>query len=264
MIEITSTKNPLIKEIKTLYKKKGRQKTGLFIIEGIKIIKEAIDYDYDLKNIIYTDELKRTKEGEGFLKEIESLNNLIYVPENIFKEISDTENPQGIIALAKIDYKSLDEIKNIKENLFIYLDELQDPGNMGTIIRTGDAFNIGGIIITEGCVDPYNPKVVRSTMGSIFRIPIYYAEDGVLDLRKLKEKGLRIFSTSLEASESLFHTNLKDGGIITIGNESKGVSAEVFTLSDQLIKIPMPGKAESLNAGVAASIIMYETMKQRI
>lgn len=264
MIEITSSKNPLIKEIKSLYKKKGRVKTGYFIIEGIKIIKEAIDYNYELKNIIFTDELKRTLEGEEFLKEIESFNNLIYVSEKIFKEISDTENPQGIIALAKINYKTIDEIDNKEPSFFIYLDELQDPGNMGTIIRTGDGFNINGIIITEGTVDPYNPKVVRATMGSIFRLPIYYSDNGAEDLKKLKEKGIKIFSTSLEQSNFLFDANLRESIIITIGNESKGVSKQVLELSDKLIKIPMPGKAESLNAAVAASIIMYEAMRQKI
>ncbi len=258
MIEITSVSNPLIKEIKSLHKKKARQKTGLFIIEGIKIIKEALDNNYFLKYILYTDELKNTQEGRDFFKEIENLTNLIYVSENVFREISDTESPQGIIGLAMVNYRSIEEISNSKPSFYIYLDSLQDPGNMGTIIRSGDGFNIDGIIISEGTVDPYNSKVVRATMGSIFRMPIYFVRDGLESLQSLKEKGMKLISTCLDTDKSLKEVDFKESIILTIGNESQGVSKEVFDLSDDLIKIPMPGKAESLNAAVAASIIMYE------
>ncbi len=264
MIEISSQNNPLIKEIKTLYRKKGRVKNKAFIIEGIKMIEEAIDNSYPVKNIIYTDQLFKTKDGEKFFEKIKELDNTIYVPNNIFKEISDTENPQGVLGIAKFEYENLGE-KYKKERLFLlFLDEVQDPGNMGTIIRTADAFNADGIIITEGCVDPYNPKVVRATMGSIFRVPIYYTSDGIQDLKKIKAMDIQLYSTSLEGSIPTYEADFSKGFVLIIGNESKGVRKEIFSLSDKLIKIPMPGKAESLNAGVAASIIMYEVMKQRI
>ena len=237
--------------------------TGYFIIEGIKIIKEALDYDYELKNIIFSHQLRGTAEGQEFFREIENFKNLICLPDKIFNEISDTENPQGIMGLAKINYKDIGQIENKGSSFFIYLDQVQDPGNIGTIIRTGDGFNIDGIIITEGTVDPYNPKVVRATMGSIFRIPIYYSDGGLKDLNILKEKGFKLLSTSLYNSQSLFDAQLKESLVITIGNESKGVSQEILQASDGLISIPMPGGAESLNAGVAASIIMYEAMRQK-
>lgn len=264
MIEITSINNPLVKEIKTLYRKKGRIKNKSFIIEGIKMVEEAIDNDYPIKNIIYTDHLLKTKDGKDFFEKIRNLDNLIYVPVNIFKEISDTENPQGILGIAIFEYKSVSEIENKERFFLLFLDEVQDPGNMGTIIRTADAFNADGIIITDGCVDPYNPKVVRATMGSIFRVPLYYISDKVQELKKLKDMNIQIYSTSLNGSIPVYDANFNEGFILTIGNESNGVSEEIFSLSDKLIKIPMPGKAESLNAGVAASIIMYEVMKQRV
>lgn len=264
MMEITSLKNPLIKEIKSLYRKKERLKNNSFIIEGIKIIQEAINYDYELKYIIYTDQLLSTTDGKEFFGIIKDLDNIIYVPNNIFKEIADTENPQGVLAIAKFQYKILNQINNKKGISLVFLDELQDPGNMGTIIRTADAFNIDGIIVTPGSVDPYNPKVVRATMGSIFRVPLYYTTEGVKDLIQLKSQGIKVYSTSLEGSIPIFDANFKESFVLIIGNESKGVSEEYYSLSDRLIKIPMLGKAESLNAGVASSIIMYEVMKQRI
>lgn len=263
MIQITSMKNPMIKEIKSLYRKKERMKSKSFIIEGIKIIEEAIDHSYPIKNIIYTDKLMDTKGGPEFYQTIRDREELIYVGNNIFKEISDTENPQGVLAIAKFQFEDLDKLKDKENPALIFLDRLQDPGNMGTIIRTADAFNFDGLIITDGSVDPYNPKVVRATMGSIFRLPIYYIEDSLRGLNKLKENRLRIFSTSLEGSLPIYDIDYTDGFILVIGNESTGVSDEIFSLSDRLIRIPMPGKAESLNAGVAASIIMYEGMKQR-
>lgn len=264
MFEITSLKNPLIKEIKSLYRKKERIKNSSFIIEGIKIIQEAINYEYPIRNIIYTDRLLNTKDGMEFYESIIGLDNITYVPDNIFKEISDTENPQGILAIARFEYKTIEQIHK-KEKLFLLLlDGLQDPGNMGTIIRTADAFNIDGIIITSGSVDPYNPKVVRATMGSIFRVPLYYTSDGLSELTSLRDKNIKIYSTSLEGSIPIYNANFKESIVLIVGNESKGVSDDYYSLSDKLIKIPMPGNAESLNAGVAASIIMYEVMKQRI
>lgn len=263
MLQITSSKNPLIKEIKSLHRKRGRMKNNAFIIEGIKIINEAIENNYPLDKIIYTDQLLRNKEGEDFFNKLQDGYNLIYVSKNVFDEISDTENPQGILAIAQLVYRTVDELSLSKKSFLLYLDELQDPGNMGTIIRTADAFNIDGIILSQGCVDPYNPKVVRATMGSIFRTPLYYATDGLDMLNSLREKGIKIYSSSLEGSIPIYEADYKESLVLVIGNESKGVREEIQALSDILIKIPMPGQAESLNAGVAASIMMYEVIKQR-
>lgn len=264
MLEITSIKNPLIKEIKSLYRKKSREKNNSFIIEGIKMVEEAIDNSYPIKNIIYTDQLLKIKDGENFFEKIKELDNIIYVPNNIFNEISDTENPQGILGIARFEYKELNRIKSKEKPFLLLLDEVQDPGNMGTIIRTADAFNADGIIITDGCVDPYNPKVVRATMGSIFRVPLYYTSNGIQELNNLKDMDIQLFSTSLTGSIPIYEADFSEGFVLIIGNESNGVSEGIISLSDKLIKIPMLGGAESLNAGVAASIIMYEVMKQRV
>lgn len=264
MLQITSSKNGIIKEVKGLYKRKDRWKERLFIIEGIKIIEEALLNNVRLKYILFTDKLQSTIEGANFLESIKYNKNLIHISENLFQEISDTENPQGIIGVAEFKISELEDLINIDNPSLIFLDGLQDPGNLGTIIRTCDAFNLDGIILGEGSVDPYNPKVVRATMGSIFRVPLVVSNNSLETLSKLQKSKIKILATSLETNSPIYDVDYKEGFALVIGNESKGVSEEIIKLSDQLIKIPMPGFAESLNAGVAASIIMYEAMKGKL
>lgn len=264
MLDITSPKNSLIKEIKSLYRKRDRWNNQLFIIEGIKIIEEALSNKVDLKYIVFTDKLLLTAEGKEFFEKIKYEENIVRVTESIIKEISDTENPQGVIGVAQFQVSSLEDLINKDNPSIIFLDGLQDPGNLGTIIRTCDAFNLDGIILGEGSVDPYNPKVVRATMGSIFRVPLLVSNNSLETLSKLRENKIKILATSLETNLPIYYIDYREGFVLVIGNESKGVDQEILKLSDQLIKIPMPGFAESLNAGVAASIIMYEAMRSKL
>ena len=264
MICITSSSNSKIKDIKSLYKKKERWNKGIFIIEGIKVVEECINNNYPLEDIIYSDELLKIRGGEELFEKIRNYNNLINIPSKLFKEISDTETPQWIIATAKFKRNSIEEIQKNKNPFILLLEKIQDPGNMGTIIRTADAFNIDGVAITPGSVDVYNPKVVRSTMGSIFRTPIYHISNKLEFIEKLKNQKYKIYSTSLEAEKYIHEMDFSGASIILIGNESRGVSTSMSSLADELIKIPIPGGAESLNAGIASSIIMYEAMRQRI
>ena len=263
MINIISSTNPKIKEIKSLYRRKERWAKKLFLIEGIKIVEECIDNNYPITNIVYSDELFNVRGGEVLFNKIKSYDGLINIPDKLYKDISDTENPQGILAVAKFEVNSIENIKVKKNPFILLLDQVQDPGNIGTIIRTADAFGIDGIIVTKGCVDIYNPKVVRSTMGSIFRVPVYHELDGIATIDRFKREGMKIYSTSLEESKYIQNINFKDASMLIIGNESKGVSKSLGSLADELIKIPMIGEAESLNVAIASSIIMYEVMRQR-
>lgn len=262
MIEISSSNNPLIKEIKGLHKKKDRWTSNLFIMEGIKLIDEAINNLVIIKNIIYTDKLLLSNEGLDFFNRLNRLGKMIKVSENIFKEISDTENSQGVMATGYFIIRNNEELLVDSNQFILFLDGIQDPGNMGTIIRSADAFKVDSIIIGESCVDTYNPKVVRATMGSIFRVPLYFVKDSIDTLKQLKNNDFKLYATSLEGSVPNYDINYNDKFIIIIGNESRGVDSNIIKIADKLIKIPMPGNAESLNAGVAASIIMYEGMKQ--
>lgn len=262
ILEITSSQNKIIKDVKSLNRRKHRWEKQLFIIEGIKLIQEALENGIELKYILYTDKLLSTSEGLRFYEKIKDERKLIKLTNQIFNEISDTETPQGIIGVARFSTKDIGEIISKDKSFLVYLDEIQDPGNMGTIIRSGDAFNIDGLILSKGCVDPYNSKVVRATMGSIFRLPLYFCHEPVDYLSQMKKNKFKIITTDLEGQtpkKDFFMEKL----IIVIGNEANGVSKDIGELSDTKVKIPMLGQAESLNAGVAASIIMYEAMKAR-
>lgn len=151
---------------------------------------------------------------------------------------------------------------NITTNIVI-LDSIQDPGNMGTIIRTADAAGFRGIIISKGCVDPYNPKVLRTTMGSIFHIPLHLCDNLKKTLTEIKASNIRIYATHLKGSKNYYETDMTGNVAIIIGNEANGISNESQLMADELIRIPMPGKAESLNASVAAGLLMYESLRQR-
>ena len=180
--------------------------------------------------------------------------NLNIVEKNVFQDMSDVMNPQGILAIVKkeenmkIDYN---------EKLFLILDGISDPGNLGTIIRTADSLNMKQIIVSSNTLDVYNPKVVRSTMGAIFRVKVIYVDDLTKEVNMLKQKGIKVLATDLKTNKSIYEADYNSSAIV-IGNESNGVTEEVLNASSERIKIPMNGKTESLNAAVATSIILYE------
>ena len=167
------------------------------------------------------------------------------------------------MAVVKLHISNLEDVLVDSNNFLVLLDRLQDPGNMGTIIRTADALGANGVVITRGSVDMFNPKTIRSTMGSIFHIPLVYYDDINDALMELKEKNIKIMSTSLESSVPCYEVDFTKDFALVIGNEASGISKEVLDNSDTLIRIPMVGRAESLNAGVASGIVMYEASRQR-
>ncbi|WP_077367196.1 23S rRNA (guanosine(2251)-2'-O)-methyltransferase RlmB [Anaerosalibacter sp. Marseille-P3206] len=262
---ITSPSNPTIKGIKGLKRKKERWEKKSYLIEGVKIVDEYIKWIGNPECILFSEDLFNVTGGRELFKKIEELNiNIINVPNNLLKELSDTENPQGVLAVGKINDFKLDELFQSKNKFIIILDELQDPGNAGTIIRTADAFGASGVVLTNNCVDVYNPKVVRATMGSLFHIPVVFADNKIELINHFKNEGIKVYSTSLEGKNYIHEVDLTEDIAIIIGNEANGVSDEMISISDFLIKIPMYGKAESLNAAVATSVVMYEVARQRV
>lgn len=258
MITIESKSNSLFKDLKKLKdKKKYREEKKQYIIEGFRFVKEAIKANVCLESIIIT---------EGFYSKekdfIDSINEqglkIIIMSKILLNELCDTENPQGIIAVVHINDKVLKE-----GNTVILVDKVQDPGNMGTIIRTAHAVGARGIITTKGTVDIYNDKVLRSSMGSIFYVSVI--EDYDLQIVKnLKEEGYRLLVSSLQGENNFFEENLRGDVIIAVGNEGNGVSDEIYDISDIKVKIPMPGHSESLNVAIATSVMMYEKLRQDI
>jgi TrmH family RNA methyltransferase len=258
---ITSKDNETIKNIRKLNTKKYRDEMGQYIIEGTKLIEEAISEKVEIEKIVVCYDCIENNQFESNLLYEIAKHDCVYVNQNVFDNITDVKNPQGILAIVKKDSKK-QEI-NYDEDIIVILDGVQDPGNIGTIIRTLDAIGVKQVILSAGSGDVYNPKVVRSTMGSIFRVNIITSEDLVKTIKQIKNNKFEVLATSLETEESVYNIKFNKKAIV-IGNESKGVSQEVLKSADKKIKIPMIGKAESLNASVAAGIIMYEYVRQKL
>jgi len=252
---ITSASNEKIKNIIQLKDKaKVRKKEGCYIVEGIKMVLEAPKED--LVNVFISESFD--KEKPELAKEFDALT----VSDSVFKKISDTVTPQGILAIVKQKKYTLDELFDTVrpgKNCFVVLDSLRDPGNMGTIIRTGEGAGINGVIMNSSSVDVYNPKVIRSTMGSIFRVPVVIVDNLPETVKQIKEQGIVTYAAHLKG-ENYSREEFPDKTAILIGNEANGLSDEVSEEADRLIKIPMHGQVESLNAAIATSILMYQIM----
>lgn len=261
MQRISSKDNSLIKHIKRLKEKKYRDEYGEYIIEGLKLIKEAIQENVDIKHIVVCDGCDNSEMIESHLKYEMARLDFIYVPQNIFKLLSDVENPQGILAVIGKTSKEIDI--DINEDIILALDDIQDPGNLGTILRTADSVGLKQIIVSKGTADAYNPKVVRSTMGAIFRVKVIECEILKETLKTLQKQEYKLMTTSLKAKKTIYEVDYKKK-IIVIGNEANGVSKEILNLADEKVIIPMLGKTESLNASVATGVILYEHVRQKL
>jgi len=258
---ITSKDNENIKYIKKLKEKKHRDQNGEYIIEGMRLIEEAINEEAVIKTIVICDEcLENSSINQNLLYEIAKYN-CIYVDKKIFLSLTDVVNPQGLLAV--VSKSNPDKKIDYDEDIIVVLDCVQDPGNLGTILRTIDSIGLKQIILSKGCGDIYNPKVVRSTMGAIFRVKVIESENIIENIGELKKNKFEILATSLEDSKSIYDIDYNKK-VIVIGNEGKGVSKEVLEKADQKIKIPMLGKTESLNASVATGIVLYEYVRQKI
>lgn len=258
---ISSSANSQIKNLIQLQKKaKTRNEQGAFVIEGIKMFEESKEGGYLIKAYV----------SETFYKEkmIETPGYFSDIPyeivlDSILKDASDTLTPQGIMAIVKkTEYDLQQIITNDKANL-ILLEDLRDPGNLGTILRTAEGAGITGVILSKNSVDMYNPKVIRSTMGAIYRVPFVYAEDFKETLIDIKKNNIQIYAAHLAATNSYDEADYTGKSAILIGNEANGLSDEAARMASQYIKIPMAGKVESLNAAIAAAILMYEVFRQK-
>ena len=245
--EITSTKNATYKLVKSLKTKKARVQEKKYTVEGIKSVNDAILAGCDIEFLVMSDSFS----GIDF-------KDIYVVPEGLFSGLCDTDSPQGVLAVINIP----DREKSIKNrDLYLYCDRVTDPGNMGTIIRICDAVD-AGLLISPECVDIYSPKTVRSRMGSFFHTDIWENVD-YAQLAGMKNDGFKIISGAL--SDNTVDYSACDYGektVIVVGNEANGICDEVMAISDQLVKIPIWGRAESLNVGVSAAILLYEAKRK--
>ncbi|QGQ94646.1 RNA methyltransferase [Paenibacillus psychroresistens] len=257
--EITSINNPKIKLWSQLLTKRGREAQGKFILEGIHLVREALQADLKLEVILfslekgYPDELSLA--GDLFIE-------IIGVSDAVLAKCSDTQTPQGVLAVALKPEWSKERLLEQENGLVIVIDGVQDPGNLGTIIRSADAVGATGVVLGKGTVDLYNPKTIRSTMGSLFHLPIL--EFDLLDLLPLaRDKNIEIVGTSLQADQSCYELDMTQTIWFILGNEGSGVSASIQPYISQQVIIPMRGKAESLNVAMAGTVLLFEAGRQR-
>lgn len=259
LARITSATNPTIKEVKSLSSKKGRTKAKAFLLEGIRLVFDAVHNHAKIRYFLISDSFVQKEEYQFVQK---NKTKVIQIPDKLFDQISETKSPQGIIAVA--DFFEYDEhyILNNSNNI-IALENLQDPGNLGTIIRSADACGFDAVILSEDSVDIYNPKVIRSTMGSVFHLPVITVGNFFGALQMIKQRGNLLIAAHTKNARPCWEVDLSRKVTIIIGNEGNGLSKEALYIADETIMIPMNERAESLNASTAASILMYESMRQK-
>lgn len=185
------------------------------------------------------------------------------VTEEVFRKMSDTQTPQGILCVVERPAFRLEQLLDAPAPLFVVLEDLKDPGNLGTIVRTGEGAGVTGIIMSDKTVDIYNPKTIRATMGSIYRVPFVYAQDLPGAVRRMREKGISVYAARLDGETYYDSFCFQKGTAFLIGNEGRGLSGELTSCAESLLKIPMEGQVESLNAAVSAALLMYEAHRQR-
>lgn len=255
---ITSIANSKIKNlIKIKQKSKVRKEQGVFIAEGFKMYQETPVNDIEKVYISKTYYNKKKSDFSDPKIPVE------IVEDAVFKAVSDTVTPQGILTVIRQKQYSLDQMLKDESPCLLLLDSLQDPGNLGTIIRTAEAAGVTGIIMNKTTVDIYNPKTIRSTMGSIYRVPFIYVDNLVDSVERMQKRGVFVYAAHLKGSVDYDKISYKKGTAFLIGNEGNGISEELSEKADQYIKIPMLGQIESLNAAVAASLLVYEAYRQR-
>ena len=262
---ITSVNNQRVKDVANLKQKKYRTETGAFFAEGLRAVIEAVQFA-DLSELFFikTEENKLTE----IIKTAEEKGVRLYcVDEKVMAKLSDTKTPQGVLALIKMPEDSLQKLNpgtsSDNNAPVIILDRVQDPGNLGTIIRTADAVGALGIILLEGCVDAFSPKVVRASMGSLFHLPVIQDVFPEEALTWCYRHGYEPAATALKNAQNMYKADLSKKMAFIFGNEANGVAEELQAAAETRLFIPMAGQAESMNVAMAAGIVLFEGLRQR-
>ncbi len=262
---ITSAANPAVRNLCLLEERaRERRKQGAFVTEGIRIFLDTPKED--ILGVYVSESLaqKLSREPLPELEEKLNAHRAVVLSDAVFAKASDTDTPQGVLCLTKRpSWKTEDFFASGKSPLLLVLENLQDPGNLGTIFRTAEAAGVSGILLSKGTADVTSPKAVRATMSAIFRVKFCYTEDLGAELAAWKKRGIRLYAAHLDESIPYDAPDYRGGSAFLIGNEGNGLTDETTALADQKIRIPMEGKIESLNAAMSAGILLYEAYRQR-
>ena len=283
MIAINSLTNPKIKLAAQLAKRMAREKTGKFLAEGVRLAEMAAASDWDIDYALVTPHAAGETRAAAVIKKLEENGvPVALVPESVYQKAGDTQTPQGLLLVLAQKQRSLDDLARLTKTsvsptgtatagasaaaqppCYVVLDRIQDPGNLGTILRTADAAGMAGLILLKGTTDIYSPKVVRAAMGSLFHLPVVSGVTEEAFLSFARESGLRLYATSLDAKARPYDAaDFAGPTAIIFGNEGQGVSGPLLASSETLY-IPMYGGAESLNVAVSTAIVLYEAVRQR-
>lgn len=264
MLRLESEDNKKIRLAAALHTKKRREKEGCFIVEGVRLAEMAAESAFHIRFGFMTKEQAETTRGAALLAALSGRTDIFEIAPALMKKISGEETPQGVMLVVESKKNKLAELASLEEPLYVVLDAVQDPGNVGTIIRAADALGASGVLLTKGSAEVFSEKVVRSTMGSIFHVPVVAGllAQEVLDFAQAR--GCEVFVTALDAEAvPIYERDFTGASLIIFGNEGAGVSEELLA-AGKCTYIPMTGGAESLNVGVAASIALYEAHRQRL
>ena len=263
---ISSKDNEIVKSVKKLKEKKYRDLENAYIVEGIKMVREAILEKASIRQIIICDDCEKSDSIPKELMYEIAKYDCTYVTSKIFKYISEVQTPQGVLAVIEKNnsVNNSETDINYNEDIIVALDDIQDPGNLGTILRTVDSVGLTQILVSKGTADCYNPKVVRSSMGAIYRVKVIECNDLLEILKEVKRNKFKILVTSLGDNSNNIYDMKYNKKVLVIGNEANGVEERIMNLADEKIKIPMLGRTESLNAAVATGIVLYEYVRQKL
>lgn len=269
---LTSSQNPRIKGWASLKERKYRERSSTYLVEGVRAVNTYRDYGAVLEAVLFDPYGEHGEEREAIALACEALGTPIFaVSEDVLAHVADTEQPQGILAVAKMpQYNLQDCLAKLSRypgtcaDVMVLADGIRDPGNLGTLIRTADAVGASAVVVTEGSVDPFQPKVVRSTMGSLARIAVLRLRTQDLLMALSSTPALRMVAADAGDGRSVYDCDLTGPMLLAIGSEASGLSQAVLQCADVRATLPMPGGAESLNAGVAASVMLYESLRQRM
>ena len=255
---ITSTANAQVKALSKLIKNaRARRQQQLYVVEGIRMFRETPKER--IGKVYVSESFAKDPAHEGVFEG----TDWEMLSDSVFAAVSDTKTPQGVLCLVKMKENRLEDMLEDTDGVWLVLENVQDPGNLGTIFRTAEAAGATGIVLSKDCVDLYNPKVIRSTMGAIFRIPFIYTDDLKGTIDELKREGITVYAAHLKGENSYDMEDYKTACAFLIGNEGNGLTEETAACADRKILIPMEGGAESLNAAVASAVLMFEAGRQR-
>ncbi|MCL7451487.1 MAG: RNA methyltransferase [Anaerolineae bacterium] len=265
---ITSFRNPRVKYLRSLRLRKYRQREGRFLVEGIRIVEEALERGAPLETLVYAPDLLVSERAQALVDQVGPDQRLALSGE-VFASLSDRDQPQGVAAVIDVEKRSLAELPLAQDLLVVVAHQLRDPGNLGSLIRTADSAGATGLVVVEPSVDLYDPQTVRATMGSLFALPIVQLEDeGVLDpwYRQVRDSGvpLVVVATSARGPQLYYNVDYRQPLVLLVGSERHGLPEQMRRQADAVVRLPMAGSATSLNVSAAAAALIYEVVRQRM